>query len=259
MKDYNYTKICPECQEEIKYKTYRILQQSIKENRICKKCTNRKQNAYSIDEIRYILDNAKTLTIEECAYKLGRSIHSVMMKIKKLNISFCKVTKDTHMKTCSKCRKDLTLDNFYSSKNRYKKVYSYCISCTKIIRDKLKDDKREYDRKYKIRKYKTDINYRIRRVLRKRFRETIKKEYRKGKMLSMLGCSVEEFKKYLELKFKEGMMWENYGLRGWHIDHIIPCSKFDLSIEEEQKKCFHFSNLQPLWWKENLSKGNKLL
>jgi hypothetical protein len=78
-------------------------------------------------------------------------------------------------------------------------------------------------------------------------------------MVDLLGCSVEELKKYLEIKFKEGMSWNNYGLRGWHIDHIIPCSKFDLIKEEEQKKCFHFSNLQPLWWNENLSKGNRLL
>ena len=51
---------------------------------------------------------------------------------------------------------------------------------------------------------------------------------------------------------------KNWALDGWHLDHIIPCSSFDLTIEEEQKKCFHYTNLQPLWAKDNLSKHNKL-
>jgi hypothetical protein len=53
------------------------------------------------------------------------------------------------------------------------------------------------------------------------------------------------------------MSRDNYGYRGWHVDHIVPCSAFDLTNIEEQKKCFHYTNLQPLWAKDNLSKGNK--
>ena len=74
----------------------------------------------------------------------------------------------------------------------------------------------------------------------------------------LLGCTIEHCKKYLESLFKEGMSWDNYGYRGWHIDHIVPCSAFDLTKVEEQKKCFHYTNLQPLWAKDNLSKGDKL-
>lgn len=74
----------------------------------------------------------------------------------------------------------------------------------------------------------------------------------------LLGCTIEECKTYLESLFKEGMSWNNYGYRGWHIDHIIPCSAFDLTKIEEQRKCFHYTNLQPLWAKDNLSKGDKL-
>ena len=51
------------------------------------------------------------------------------------------------------------------------------------------------------------------------------------------------------------MSWENHGT--WHIDHRVPCAKFDLTKKEEQEKCFHYTNLQPLWAKDNLSKGNK--
>ena len=64
-------------------------------------------------------------------------------------------------------------------------------------------------------------------------------------------------KGFLEAKFKEGMTWENHG--EWHIDHIKPCVSFNLLDENEQKKCFHYTNLQPLWASENLSKGCKYI
>lgn len=73
----------------------------------------------------------------------------------------------------------------------------------------------------------------------------------------MIGCSIEELKQYLEKQFKEGMTWDNYG--EWHIDHIIPCAAFDLTKEEEQLKCFNYTNLQPLWAEENEKKGDKII
>jgi len=69
--------------------------------------------------------------------------------------------------------------------------------------------------------------------------------------------SIAELALHLEMKFKNGMSWGNYGQ--WHIDHMIPCSKFDLTHSEQQRKCFHFSNLQPLWAIENIVKSNKLV
>jgi len=53
------------------------------------------------------------------------------------------------------------------------------------------------------------------------------------------------------------MSWNNYTYIGWHVDHIKPCCQFDLSKPEEQAKCFHYTNLQPLWAEENLTKGKK--
>lgn len=55
------------------------------------------------------------------------------------------------------------------------------------------------------------------------------------------------------------MSWDNYGYRGWHIDHIKPCASFDLTDPNQREQCFHFSNLQPMWAKDNLSKGAKTL
>jgi hypothetical protein len=113
-------------------------------------------------------------------------------------------------------------------------------------------------RKYKNEKYNTDVHYKLLNNLRSRLRTAIKRNTKSGSTIERLGCSIEEFKLYLESKFQEGMTWENYGFYGWHIDHIIPCSKFDFSVPEEQKKCFHYTNLQPLWAKENLVKHNKI-
>tara|TARA_R100000231_G_scaffold138321_1_gene116422 strand:- start:176 stop:1045 length:870 start_codon:yes stop_codon:yes gene_type:complete len=72
----------------------------------------------------------------------------------------------------------------------------------------------------------------------------------------LLGISIPKFMEYFESKFTNGMSWDNYGK--WHIDHIVPCASFDLTKESEQKKCFHYTNLQPLWAHDNLSKHSKL-
>ena len=73
------------------------------------------------------------------------------------------------------------------------------------------------------------------------------------KTLELLGASVTFVKKYLESLFQPGMSWDNYG--EWHVDHIIPCASFDLNDPEQQKKCFHYTNLQPLWAADNIAKG----
>lgn len=73
----------------------------------------------------------------------------------------------------------------------------------------------------------------------------------------LLGCSVEFFRQYISGLFQPGMTLENHGK--WHIDHIRPCASFDLTDLEQQKQCFNYTNLQPLWAAENISKGAKLL
>lgn len=79
------------------------------------------------------------------------------------------------------------------------------------------------------------------------------------RILKYVGCSLEELTLYLESKFQEGMTWENRGQFGWHIDHIIPLSNFDLSIEDNLYKSNNYKNLQPLWAKDNLVKSNKII
>lgn len=74
---------------------------------------------------------------------------------------------------------------------------------------------------------------------------------------SLNGCSWEQLKQHLEQQFNEGMTWDNYG-SVWHIDHIIPIASFNLTVKEEQVKCFHYTNLQPLFAKDNLTKGSRV-
>jgi hypothetical protein len=73
----------------------------------------------------------------------------------------------------------------------------------------------------------------------------------------VLGADIETVRKHIESLFVDGMTWDNHGNHGWHLDHIIPCAAFDLTKKEEQLKCFHYKNIQPLWAKDNLVKSSK--
>ena len=96
-------------------------------------------------------------------------------------------------------------------------------------------------------------------ALRQRLLQAIQTQNAKkgSKTRELIGCSYADLRKYLENLFQPGMSWENHG--EWHIDHIRPCASFDLTDPEQQKQCFHFSNLQPLWAVENRRKNAKWL
>lgn len=106
------------------------------------------------------------------------------------------------------------------------------------------------------RKRKTDRNFAFKKGLRCYLFKHVK-EYKSGHTSELIGCSVAQLKNYLESLFQPGMTWSNYGRNGWHIDHIRPCASFDLTDEKQQKQCFHYTNLQPLWAIDNLKKGSK--
>ncbi len=124
-----------------------------------------------------------------------------------------------------------------------------------IYHDQNKEKINEDKRKYGNYKYNTDINFKIKSNLRGRIYIVLKGNSKSQKTFDLIGCTIEELKKYLESLFELGMTWENYG--AWHIDHKKPCASFDLSKTIEQRKCFNFKNLQPLWAIDNLKKGSK--
>ena len=102
-----------------------------------------------------------------------------------------------------------------------------------------------------------NINARLAKRLRNRIKSALNNNKKIGSAVKDLGCSLEELKQHLEAQFQLGMSWNNWSFEGWHIDHIEPLSKFDLTNKEEFMKACHFSNLQPLWAVDNWKKGNK--
>jgi hypothetical protein len=106
-------------------------------------------------------------------------------------------------------------------------------------------------------RYDNNPLYRLACIFRARQRVVLKGLVKGGRTFQLLGCSVEEAKSYIESKFQPGMTWENQGFYGWHVDHIIPLSAFDLEDISQQAICFHYTNLQPLWQEDNFSKSDK--
>lgn len=117
--------------------------------------------------------------------------------------------------------------------------------------------------KHKIKSYikaklAKDINFKIATNLRKRTGNALQRISKSGSAVRDLGCTIPELKFYLEGNFKDGMTWENYGRKGWVIDHAIPLAFFDLTDREQFLKACHYTNLQPLWATENNKKGKSL-
>lgn len=131
---------------------------------------------------------------------------------------------------------------------RHKKYYS-------INKEKInKRNSLYYNNGYEKRRKSVDINFKLRKLLRTRLQSAMRGNYKSGSAVRDLGCSIDELKIHLEKQFKSGMNWQNHGKFGWHIDHIKPLSSFDLTNPQQLKEAVHHTNLQPLWWQENLSK-----
>lgn len=130
------------------------------------------------------------------------------------------------------------------------------------IRDRTRAKKGYYSN-YNKQRAEKDVGFRLKIALRRRFYMAFKNNSKQGSSIDLLGCDIEFLKKHLESKFYdnketgESMSWSNYGQKGWHIDHIYPFDKIDVQNLEELKKVCHYTNLQPLWAKENLSKGGR--
>jgi hypothetical protein len=121
---------------------------------------------------------------------------------------------------------------------------------------------RKWATDYVRKKKASDPEFRIRFLMRNRIAMSLQRGVAKsGTTVELIGCTVPELRYHIESLWLPGMSWHNYG-RGkgkWHIDHKRPCVSFKLSDPAEQRRCFHFSNLQPLWEEDNLRKGSKVL
>ena len=151
-----------------------------------------------------------------------------------------------------------------NNKQKIKDAYAKFVSI-KENRDKrnlaakkyrTKDKSKIETRRYYQEKYHNDIEFKLTKLLRRRISSALKGSSKSAKTIELLGCQIEIFKAHLQRQFTKGMSFDNHG--EWHIDHIVPCASFDLTDPQQQKECFNYRNLQPLWAKDNLTKQDKL-
>ena len=108
------------------------------------------------------------------------------------------------------------------------------------------------------RKFHTDPQYKLRVLAGAASQRMVKAGWTKRhRSAALIGCTWEQLKVHMESQFKPGMTWRNHSKFGWHIDHIRPLSSFDLTQPDQMEKAMHYTNLQPLWWRENVSKSAK--
>ena len=103
-------------------------------------------------------------------------------------------------------------------------------------------------------RYANDPTFRASVRCRNRMKKALGRLSKIGKSSELLGCSPGHLKVWLTFYFQPGMTWANYG-KVWHIDHTKPCVAFDLSDPAQQRECFHYTNLQPMFASENRRKG----
>jgi predicted DNA-binding protein YlxM (UPF0122 family) len=137
-----------------------------------------------------------------------------------------------------------------SKANKRKAIYSW--------QKRNPAKKNAYYRKYVNKRIRQDEDFAMRKKLGRRIRDALAKYggEKADRTMDLIGCSVKELRTHLESQFEHGMNWENWTVNGWHIDHIRPCASFDLTDPEQQRQCFHYSNLQPLWAEDNIKKSD---
>ena len=173
------------------------------------------------------------------------------------------------MKQCTKCNEVKELTEFY--KRNASTYRQDCKECVKARVTKNYDPvaKAEYDKAYRVKnkvsilacknkwyndKYHSDPSFNMQKRLRTRVRNALNGNSKSVSTIELLGCTPEHARFHIENQFTEGMTWDNI-----HVDHIQPCASFDLEDQNEQRKCFHYTNLQPLFASDNLRKSDQIV
>lgn len=179
----------------------------------------------------------------------------------KICVSRKKIESETEKK-CKVCLIIKPLQDFNKRKDGKFGCTSICKSCNNKKRknwiDSNKSSYLEKRKSYIKKKNNEDPSFKLINNLRCRLNDFLnfRKLKKQNKTIDLIGCNPRQLKSYLESKFSENMSWQNYGYRGWHLDHIIPLSS--ANNYNDIYKLFHYTNLQPLWGTENMKKGNKI-
>lgn len=195
-----------------------------------------------------------------------------------------KSSSDGHRYDCKNCRKQYAIENKAQIKQKQHEYYqnnklelqnknkSYRLANT----DKINEQRKEYRsreevklhikqknaaylpiRKQQIKeKRKSNMNFKLSEIMRSKIHKMIKGHPTSYKQL--IGCDEVHLIKWLEFRFDDNMNWNNFGTY-WQIDHVLPINKFNFANLNEQKICFHWTNLQPLNALENRQKSDKLM
>lgn len=197
---------------------------------------------------------------------------------KEYNKKYYKANKKTikrrsleHYKNNKKAIKEYCVAYRIKNKETIKKWHKkYNVAYNIENKEAIKEYHKRYDAQYRINNRKAfnkrhseynklrrqrDVSFKILCYLRNRLHKVLEGVSRSKHTVELLGCSIKELKAYLAKQFKPRMTWKNYGK--WHVDHKRPCASFDLSEPKEQRECFNYTNLQPLWAEENNRKGSK--
>jgi hypothetical protein len=214
-------------------------------------------------QFEYTIRGAKRKTCSEQCFKLNEKLrrkaylNSPEIKKKRHAIQRNYASKESNRERIRVVQKEWRKNNLdkmlvYSEKKRGYDRRRYLEKKKEII---------EKNAAWKKNRIEKDPSFRILMSLRTRLRSALKAQTvsKNAKTKELLGCDEIFLKNYIESKFQKGMNWNNYGTHGWHIDHIKPCSTFQLSDTQQQKECFHYTNLQPLWAKDNLAKNRKYI
>lgn len=157
---------------------------------------------------------------------------------------------------CIVCKLWKNYDQFALERARPNGYAPRCLICNRQHRSKYYT--KQKSTAYAHKRRRLNLSVRILDSLRSRVYVALRKLKKSRATLALVGCTVDQLKLYLQSKWSPGMSWANYGRTGWHMDHIIPCCAFDLTDPKQQVKCFHYTNLQPLWAADNLHKSSKV-
>jgi len=194
------------------------------------------------------------------------------------------------MKTCSKCREIKPFSDY--GKNRAKKdgLQARCKDCRKEYSANNRDKIAEYNKEYRANNSNKIKEYNQRPEVKEQYNEWQREQNKNNPQYSLskkvsnetrrallgvhtdmtpvaeqygikkVGLTTPQYREYIESLWTEGMSWDNYGYGEgkWTIDHIFPKSFFDLTDPELYRKCSYYTNTQPMWYVDNVSKGNKL-
>lgn len=244
-----YKRDCPECGKEITYARKQGLERAIKENRLCFECAHKKRR----------------LSPEEKQKSIQKDKENQKIWKKKFGKEYKRNYRKTHPEQVEK-------DKEYNKK--------YCQRPDIKEKNKLRLRKYRKTEKYKLyrknvynpwaKKYQKELRkdplYRASSNMSRCIYESITsrglgKRKRKRHWESIVGYTLQDLKEHLEKQFLPGMSWDNYGRKGWNIDHIIPIRFFRYNDmrDVEFRYCWSLDNLQPLWEKDNLEKGDKVI